>query len=84
MSDSASEGSNPERRRQPRVPCTVSVLLQAENVYGQGHLADLAPDGVRVQSRLQTERGDAVSVRYSSNDLPAAVEASPSRLVAQT
>ncbi len=59
-------GSEGERRRQARVPCTVSVLLQAGNLYGQGHLADLAPDGVRVQSRLQTESGDAVQIRFET------------------
>ncbi len=66
MSDSASEGSNPERRRQPRVPCIVTVLLQAGNLYGSAHLADLTPDGVRVFSALQPESGDAVRIRFET------------------
>ncbi len=66
MSDSASEGSNPERRRQPRVPCKVTVLLQAGNLYGSAHLADLTPDGVRVWSALQPERGNGVRIRFET------------------
>ena len=66
MSDSASEGSNPERRRQRRVPCTVDVLFQAGMACGHAHLADLSPDGVCVRSVLQPERGDAVSIRFET------------------
>ncbi len=66
MSESESEGSNHERRRQPRVPCTVSVLLQAGSVCGQAQLADLTPDGVCVLSALQPERGGAVSIRFET------------------
>ncbi len=66
MSDSASEGSNSERRRQPRVACTISVLLQAGNVCGQGHLADLSPDGVRVLSALHAHLDDAVRISFET------------------
>ena len=64
MSDSASQGS--ERRRQPRVPCTVSVLLQAGTVKGPAHLADLSPDGVCILSYLKPETGDAVCIRFET------------------
>ncbi len=63
MSDSGAEGSNPERRY-PRVPCAVSVLFQAGNVCGHAQLADLTPDGVRVRSPLQPERGNAVRISF--------------------
>ncbi len=66
MSDSASEGSNPERRRQPRVACIVIVLLQAGNVRGHAHLKDLSPDGVHVLSDLQPERGDTVLIGFET------------------
>ena len=33
---------------------------------GQGHLADLATDGVRVLSALKTQLGDAVSIRFET------------------
>ena len=65
MSDSGSEGSNPERRY-PRVPCAVSVLFQAGKVCGHAQLADLTPDGVRVLSTLQPEGGDAVRIRFET------------------
>ena len=66
MSDSASEGSNSERRRQPRVPCAITVLFQAGNVGGYGQLADLTRDGVRVLSPLRPERGDGVRIRFET------------------
>ncbi len=66
MSDSASEGSNPEQRRQPRVPCAVTILFQTGTVYGHGHLADLSPDGVRVVSALRQERGDGIRIRFAT------------------
>ena len=66
MSDCASKGSNPERRRQPRVLCTVSVLFQAGNVCGHALLVDLTSDGVRVRSPLQPEAGNAVRVRFET------------------
>ena len=63
MSDSASEGSNSERRSQPRVPCSVTVFIQAESLHGSAHLADLSSDGFRVVSALQPKRGEAVRMR---------------------
>ncbi len=62
MSDSASEGSNSERRSQPRVPCSVTVFIQAESLHGSAHLADLSSDGFRLVSALQ-QRGEAVRMR---------------------
>ncbi len=66
MRDCASKGSKPQRRREPRLPCMVSVLLQAGDVCGHGHLADLTPGGVRVQSALRPERGDTVRIRFGT------------------
>ncbi len=66
MRDSASEGSNPERRRQPRVACIVTVLLQAGNVSDRAHLADLSPEGVHVLSALQPGRGYIVRISFET------------------
>ncbi len=68
MSDSTSEGSNPERRRQPRVPCIAEVLFQVGKVCRYAHLADLSTEGVRVQSVLQPGEGDAVRIRFETPD----------------
>ncbi len=65
MSDPASVGFYPKRRC-PRVPCDVTVLFQTGTVYGQGHLADLSPDGVRVVSALRQERGDGARIRFET------------------
>ncbi len=44
----------------------VSVLLQAGEVCGHGHLTDLTPGGVRVRSALRPERGDTVRIRFGT------------------
>ena len=66
MSDSASEGSKPEPRRQTRVPCAVSILFQAGNVCGHAQLSDLTRDGVRVLSPPRPETGDGVRIRFET------------------
>ncbi len=68
MSDSASEGSNSERRRQPRVSCAVTVLCQAGNVSARARLTDLTPDGVSVRSDLQPEKGNAVRISFKPTE----------------
>ncbi len=68
MSDSGSEGSNPERRRQIRVPRIAEVLFQTGRVRGFAHLADLNTEGVRIQSVLQPGEGDAVRIRFETPD----------------
>ena len=59
-------GSEGERRRQARVPCTVSVLFQAGEVCGHAQLTDLTPDGVCVRSVLQPEGGSTVRIRFET------------------
>ena len=66
MSDSASKGSNPERRRQARVPYSVSAYFQAGTVCSYTRLADLTPGGVRIRSVLQPREGDAVRIRFET------------------
>ena len=65
MSDPASEGSSPKRRCL-RMRCAVTILFQTGTVYGQGHLADLSPDGVRVVSALRQESGDGIRIRFTT------------------